>query len=107
MLAESYDNLLTLAAVHHPWLLMIGEEIVGLDNLIGLRKRLPDENVSILVFPKDRQEGMRGYAHGADMYLSKPFNPQELVQFVRRLRGRWEQENLGDATVVNPENTGQ
>lgn len=28
---------------------------------------------------------MEGYTKGADMYLTKPFNPRELLQFVQRL----------------------
>jgi two-component system alkaline phosphatase synthesis response regulator PhoP/two-component system response regulator VicR len=27
----------------------------------------------------------RGYQEGVDMYLTKPFNPQELLAFVRRI----------------------
>ncbi|MCH8978382.1 MAG: DNA-binding response regulator, partial [Armatimonadetes bacterium] len=26
-----------------------------------------------------------GYHYGADMYLTKPFNPRELVTFVKRI----------------------
>ena len=28
---------------------------------------------------------MEGYQRGADMYLTKPFNPLELISFVKRI----------------------
>jgi len=30
---------------------------------------------------------MQGYQSGTDLYLTKPFNPAELVTFVKRILG--------------------
>ena len=37
-----------------------------------------------------------GYHYGADMYLTKPFNPRELVSFVKRIaQGGADESNTG------------
>jgi two-component system, OmpR family, alkaline phosphatase synthesis response regulator PhoP len=45
------------------------------------------------------QSVMEGYSRGADMYLTKPFNPMELVQFVQRILG-YQDEEKGRAFVL-------
>ena len=39
---------------------------------------------TVEVVPQDK-DVFEGYHYGADMYLTKPFNPMELVTFVKRI----------------------
>ncbi|MDX1934153.1 MAG: response regulator, partial [Capsulimonadales bacterium] len=44
-----------------------------------------DLPVIMLTAKAQDKDVMEGYTKGADMYLTKPFNPQELLGFVKRL----------------------
>jgi len=46
---------------------------------------LSDLPVIMLTAKTQDKDVMEGYTHGADMYLTKPFNPAELLQFVKRI----------------------
>lgn len=51
-------------------------------------KREPDtENLPVIMLTAKAQDKdvFEGYHYGADMYLTKPFNPMELIAFVKRI----------------------
>jgi len=72
-------------------------DLVGLDvrmayrdGIEGLRNRGRDpaqaERPGIMLSAKAQdQDVFRGWQEGVDMYLTKPFNPQELITFVKRI----------------------
>ena len=47
-----------------------------------LTRSLP---VIMLTAKAQDQDVFKGYTHGADIYLTKPFNPMELLTFVKRI----------------------
>lgn len=62
-------------------------EMDGFELLKNVRMdaALADLPVIMLTAKTQDLDIMRGYSHGADMYLTKPFNPQELLSFVKRV----------------------
>lgn len=51
-------------------------------------KRDPDmEDMPVIMLTAKAQDKdvFEGYSYGADMYLTKPFNPMELISFVKRI----------------------
>lgn len=59
----------------------------GHEALAQLRRdpQTRDIPVIMLTAKAQDQDVFRGYQSGADCYLTKPFNPKELVAFVRRI----------------------
>ncbi len=59
----------------------------GFEVLKNLRKEPETENIPVIMLTAKAQDAdvFQGYHYGADMYLTKPFNPMELVTFVKRL----------------------
>jgi two-component system alkaline phosphatase synthesis response regulator PhoP/two-component system response regulator VicR len=62
-------------------------EMDGFELLANIRRdpTLMDLPVIMLTAKAQDRDVMQGYQTGADMYLTKPFNPQELLQFVKRI----------------------
>jgi two-component system alkaline phosphatase synthesis response regulator PhoP/two-component system response regulator VicR len=62
-------------------------EMDGFELLKNVRAdaSLSDLPIIMLTAKGADKDIMEGYTRGADMYLTKPFNPQELLQFVKRL----------------------
>ncbi len=62
-------------------------EMGGFELLKNVRMdpALSDLPVIMLTAKTQDKDVMEGYTHGADMYLTKPFNPAELLQFVKRI----------------------
>ncbi len=62
-------------------------EMDGFELLANIRRdpTLMDLPVIMLTAKAQDRDVMTGYQTGADMYLTKPFNPQELLQFVKRI----------------------
>lgn len=59
----------------------------GLETLKLIRAN-PDTRdmpVIMLTAKAQDQDVFRGYSHGVDIYLTKPFNPMELLTFVKRI----------------------
>jgi two-component system, OmpR family, alkaline phosphatase synthesis response regulator PhoP len=48
---------------------------------------LADMPVIMLTARSQDEDMMQGYQNGTDLYLTKPFNPAELVTFVKRIIG--------------------
>lgn len=65
----------------------------GFEVLKNLRRDADTEALPVIMLTAKAQDRdvFEGYSYGADMYLTKPFNPQELVSFVKRIMN-----NTGD-----------
>ncbi|MDX2066640.1 MAG: response regulator [Fimbriimonadaceae bacterium] len=59
----------------------------GFEVLKALRREPETENLPVIMLTAKAQDKdvFEGYHYGADMYLTKPFNPIELVTFVKRI----------------------
>jgi two-component system alkaline phosphatase synthesis response regulator PhoP/two-component system response regulator VicR len=61
----------------------------GFEVLKTIRREADTENLPVIMLTAKAQDKdvFEGYHYGADMYLTKPFNPMELVTFVKRILG--------------------
>lgn len=59
----------------------------GFEVLKALRREPETETLPVIMLTAKAQDKdvFEGYHYGADMYLTKPFNPMELVTFVKRI----------------------
>lgn len=59
----------------------------GFEVLKTLRREPEFESLPVIMLTAKAQDKdvFEGYHYGADMYLTKPFNPMELVTFVKRI----------------------
>lgn len=59
----------------------------GFEVLKNLRREPETENLPVIMLTAKAQDKdvFEGYHYGADMYLTKPFNPNELIMFVKRI----------------------
>lgn len=59
----------------------------GFEVLKSLRREPEFESLPVIMLTAKAQDKdvFEGYHYGADMYLTKPFNPIELVTFVKRI----------------------
>jgi two-component system alkaline phosphatase synthesis response regulator PhoP/two-component system response regulator VicR len=59
----------------------------GFEVLKTLRREPETESLPVIMLTAKAQDKdvFEGYHYGADMYLTKPFNPMELVAFVKRI----------------------
>ena len=59
----------------------------GFEVLKSLRREPETESLPVIMLTAKAQDKdvFEGYHYGADMYLTKPFNPMELVTFVKRI----------------------
>ena len=62
-------------------------EMDGFELLSNIRKDASLETLPVIMLTAKAQDKdvMEGYVRGADIYLTKPFNPMELVAFAKRL----------------------
>jgi two-component system alkaline phosphatase synthesis response regulator PhoP/two-component system response regulator VicR len=61
----------------------------GFEVLKNLRRESATEALPVIMLTAKAQDKdvFEGYHYGADMYLTKPFNPMELITFVKRILG--------------------
>ncbi|GMV35902.1 MAG: hypothetical protein AMXMBFR61_04100 [Fimbriimonadales bacterium] len=61
----------------------------GFEVLKTLRREPEFQELPVIMLTAKAQDKdvFEGYHYGADMYLTKPFNPMELVTFVKRIIG--------------------
>lgn len=61
----------------------------GFEVLKSLRREPDFQDLPVIMLTAKAQDKdvFEGYHYGADMYLTKPFNPMELVTFVKRIIG--------------------
>lgn len=59
----------------------------GFEVLKTLKRDPATENLPVIMLTAKAQDKdvFEGYHYGADMYLTKPFNPMELIAFVKRI----------------------
>jgi len=59
----------------------------GFEVLKSIRRDPATEQLPVIMLTAKAQDKdvFEGYHYGADMYLTKPFNPMELVTFVKRI----------------------
>jgi len=59
----------------------------GFEVLKTIRREPETESLPVIMLTAKAQDKdvFEGYHYGADMYLTKPFNPMELVAFVKRI----------------------
>ena len=64
-------------------------EMDGYELVTSLRKddQLADLPVIMLTARTQDNDVTQGYTSGTDLYLTKPFNPTELIRFVQRILG--------------------
>lgn len=62
-------------------------EMDGLEALAKLKDDPETSHIPVIMLTAKAQDSdvFRGWQSGADLYLTKPFNPSELVTFVRRI----------------------
>jgi len=59
----------------------------GFEVLKTLRRDAATADLPVIMLTAKAQDKdvFEGYTYGADMYLTKPFNPRELIAFVKRI----------------------
>ncbi|MHB9134751.1 MAG: response regulator transcription factor [Armatimonadota bacterium] len=59
----------------------------GLETLKQIRANPEMRNLPVIMLTAKAQDQdvFQGYSHGVDIYLTKPFNPMELLTFVKRI----------------------
>jgi two-component system alkaline phosphatase synthesis response regulator PhoP/two-component system response regulator VicR len=59
----------------------------GFEVLKALRRDADTADLPVIMLTAKAQDRdvFEGYTYGADMYLTKPFNPRELISFVKRI----------------------
>jgi two-component system, OmpR family, alkaline phosphatase synthesis response regulator PhoP len=64
-------------------------ELDGFELVASVRKEptLADVPVIMLTARSEEEAMIQGYTSGTDLYLTKPFNPTELLSFVERILG--------------------
>lgn len=73
----------------------------GFEVLQQLRKNPETRDLPVIMLTAKAQDTdvFRGYTSGVDLYLTKPFNPMELVAFVKRIFSSM--ESGGDSNVLD------
>jgi len=73
-------------------------EMDGFELLSTIRRDPALEDLPVIMLTAKAQDKnvMEGYQRGADMYLTKPFNPMELIAFVKRIL---QSSNEGDGRI--------
>lgn len=64
-------------------------EMDGYELVSSIRRDAELANLPVMMLTARTQDSdvMQGYRSGTDMYLTKPFSPNELVNFVKRILG--------------------
>lgn len=81
----------------HPDLIVLDlmmPEMTGFEVLDTLKKNPATENIPVIMLTARTQDQdvLRGWQAGVECYLTKPFNPIELVTFIKRIFAVEEQE---------------
>jgi two-component system alkaline phosphatase synthesis response regulator PhoP len=73
----------------------------GFEVLQNLRKNQATRDLPVIMLTAKAQDAdvFRGWQSGVDCYLTKPFNPMELISFVKRIFKSLE-EGDGDGGIV-------
>jgi two-component system alkaline phosphatase synthesis response regulator PhoP len=90
--AEDGFEALSSARENHPDLVILDVMLPGLDGykicrLLKFDEDSADVSIILLTSKAGATDKETGYYTGADLYLTKPFRPPELVEAVRHLLG--------------------
>ena len=80
------------AADHQPDLAILDlklPDISGYEVCRKLRKMYPELPTLMLTGLSEPVDQLRGFAYGADAYLTKPFELKELLKIISALMGKW------------------
>lgn len=74
----------------HPDLIVLDvmmPEMTGFEVLETLKSNPETENIPVIMLTARAQDSdvLRGWQSGVECYLTKPFNPMELIAFVKRI----------------------
>ena len=74
----------------------------GFEVLQNLRKNQSTRDLPVIMLTAKAQDAdvFRGWSSGVDCYLTKPFNPMELITFVKRIFAS-NDDNDGDSKVYD------
>lgn len=98
--ASTGREALEQVAAQHPDLIVMDvmmPEMDGFEALKKLKEDVATASIPVIMLTARAQDAdvFRGWQSGADLYLTKPFNPQELITFVKRI---FQDQTAGDAT---------
>ena len=97
--ASNGREALDAVALHKPALIVMDvmmPEMDGLEALQNLKNDPDTADIPVVMLTAKAQDAdvFQGWQSGADLYLTKPFNPVELLTFVKRiLEAQSEQES--------------
>jgi len=74
----------------------------GLETLKQIRANPATREIPVIMLTAKAQDQdvFTGYTHGVDIYLTKPFNPMELLTFVKRIFTELESDEGGNVYNV-------
>ncbi len=75
----------------------------GFEVLQNLRKNMSTRDLPVIMLTAKAQDAdvFRGWQSGVDCYLTKPFNPMELISFVKRIFKSLDNPDGGGAPVLD------
>lgn len=88
--ASNGRQALEIVASEHPDLIVMDvmmPEMDGFEALEKLKENPETCKIPVVMLTAKAQDSdvFRGWQSGTDLYLTKPFNPQELITFVKRI----------------------
>ncbi len=106
MVAHDGPEALVKARENVPDLVILDVMMPGIDGFEVLRRLKADPAtepipVIMLTAKTDSEDALRGYDRGAQWYLSKPFDPEQLLVYVNNVLGPFS-TMYGDATSAAP-----
>lgn len=107
--ASNGREALEAVKAQHPDLIVMDVMMPEMDGLEALQNLKNDEataNIPVVMLTAKAQDAdvFQGWQSGADLYLTKPFNPMELLTFVRRILDAQTETEKGDKTYEIEEN---
>lgn len=102
----AYDGKDALEKVHseHPDLIVLDVMMPYMDGFEVLQNLKKDQNtrdIPVIMLTAKAQDAdvFKGWQSGADCYLTKPFNPMELIMFVKRIFKSLEEDGDGERRI--------
>jgi two-component system alkaline phosphatase synthesis response regulator PhoP len=94
---------------HHPDLIVMDVMMPEMDGFEALQILKNDEatsSIPVVMLTAKAQDAdvFQGWQSGADLYLTKPFNPMELLTFVKRILDAQSETEKSDKTYEIGEN---
>src|SRR4028119_2269393 len=118
LLKEGYDvvtasngrEALEQVAKEHPDLVIMDvmmPEMGGFEALKALKAEDATATIPVIMLTAKAQDAdvFQGWKSGADLYLTKPFNPQELLTFVKRILQGQAEANQDDTYTIDDSDT--